>query len=67
MSEHYTAHVRMEKVVKPEPRTTSRGYPADGAAPEREVIEVLHVNVRAGTLDALKAKVNAHVDLAGDQ
>jgi hypothetical protein len=62
-SEHYTAHLKMERVTKSEPSTTFDrriGAPA----PSREVVEVLSLALRADTLEALQAKIRAHLEVS---
>lgn len=65
MAEHFTAVIRVTKTVETEDNTVTRGTPS--AKPtERKVYEVTNLTVRASSLDKLRDKVAAHVQLIDD-
>lgn len=60
MSQHYTAHVRIERVTK-DTRTT--GYGTNNNETERQVTEIVNLAVRSEELHKLIDRLNGHLEL----
>lgn len=67
-AEHFTAVIEVSQTIT-QPATPARsGYDSAPATPAtREVVDVARIVVRAGSLDALRAKVVGHVALLDEE
>lgn len=63
MSMHYVANVKVEKVMK----TEASGGPLTGKQQSREVTETLNLTFKSNSLDGLKGKIQAHVNLLDEE
>lgn len=61
MSTHYTAVIIINRTVN-EPEVVDQYHNVKSAA-VREVTELAKLEIRAGTVDALKERIAAHVEL----
>lgn len=62
MAEHFVASIKIERVVRRESSGAMRGE-----APARGVQEAMHITLKANSLERLKEKVKAHVDLVDEE
>lgn len=68
MPKHFTAVIIINETVPPEPASSSRpGYnQSPPPVTERKVNEIVHMTIRAGSLNQLITKTRAHLDLVDE-
>ena len=59
--DHFTAHITVSRVLK---AVEQDSYDASSRTVSRESSELINLTLRADTLDELKVKVNAAIELA---
>lgn len=68
MAEHFVASIKIERVVRRDGTVVHRdGSASRGEAPTRGVQEAMHITLKANSLERLKEKVKAHVDLVDEE
>lgn len=57
---HFVAHLKIEKVEKPESAIRDRGVP-DSVRPGRVIDEVTQITIKGDTLENLVSKLGKHI------
>jgi hypothetical protein len=67
VEEHFTAHLKIERVRKTTPTVSSYDRRVSAQEPStREVVEVLVLTVRDDTLNGLQSKIRRHLAVSDE-
>jgi hypothetical protein len=66
VEESFVASVKVDRVRRTLPPGVARGYHAPTPEPTRREIESFRLTVRAQSMEQLKQKINAHLELVDE-